>query len=736
MEWFLFPALALLVALVVVSGKAVRLKAAALSLLLLALSCWWLIDRLSGDGLNAAALYHMQSDLEGAGVGDFRGLIAGFLALAALSLSTLLLPRVRRFRRGSNGGLVLAGFALALVATTAASPLASDAMRLVQQLRPVDYRAVAAEYVRPAQPLAHRAGRPRNIVWIYGESLERTYLDQKAFPGLMPNIARLAGQGIDVRDLAQVDGTGWTIAGMVASMCGVPLTTAPGDENSMGRMGSFLPEADCLGDYLRRQGYATQFIGGADAAFAGKGAFLRSHGFEVVKDLAWFRARGVDASRFSQWGVHDDVLLDTAWDSFQGMARASERDGRPFLLTTLTMDTHHPAGHLPQSCRGQKYDRSRYGDIGLLDAIKCSDRLIGAFVDRIRNSPWAADTLVVVSSDHLAMPNDLTDVLSGLDRENLLLFLGEGIAPRRLAASRGSTLDTGATALQLLDPSLRALGFGRSLLAPQAQASASASIAARGGDAGDYRPYLAFARSLWTGDATRTLRMDDAARVAIGRQRIQPPVLLQYDQDWNLASITLEDGAIRELPQIAPDRAAVYVQRCTAFEDAALDGDWCALLVDRERGARLVGDAQLRRGLRVDQATGRPARYGALARTPVTVAHRIEKPGTGRYLLELWTGQQPSQPYWVEAVSEREGRVLSTHWVRPDASGRIRLPLALEQPVEAVRLRAWVDQGQHFTVGKHALLPLRTVAEARKPAAPATGASTTGASSRTSRSRG
>lgn len=728
MEWFLFPALALLVALVVVSGKAVRLKAAALSLLLLALSAWWLIDRLSGDGLNAAALYHMQSDLEGAGVGDFKGDIAVFLLLAALSLSALLLPRVRRFRLQAHGGAVLAAFAVALLGTAAISPLAGDTVRLVRHLQPVDYSAVAGEYVRPAQPLARSADRPRNIVWIYGESLERTYLDPKAFPGLMPNLTRLAAQGIDVRDLAQVEGTGWTIAGMVASMCGVPLTTTPGDENSMGRMGSFLPEAECLGDYLHRQGYATEFVGGADAAFAGKGEFLRSHGFDKVKDLAWFRARGVDEAHFSQWGVHDDVLLDTAWDSFERLARASDNGGKPFLLTALTMDTHHPAGHLPQSCKGEKYD-SRYGDVGLLHALKCSDRLIGAFVDRIRNSPWAEDTLIVVSSDHLAMPNDLTDVLAGLQRENLLLFLGEYIAPRQLVASRGSTLDTGATLLQLLDPSQQALGFGRSLLAPQAQASAS--VAARDDDAGDYRRYLAFARSLWMGDATRTLRMDAGARVAIGKQRIQPPVLLQYDEDWKLASVTLEDSAIRELPRTAPGRAAVYVQRCTAFEDAALDGEWCALLLDREHRARLVGHAQLRRGLRVDEAVGRPARYGAQARTPVTVAYRIEKPGPGRYLLELWPRQQPNGAYWVEAVTG-DGRVLTTQWVHPDADGRIRLPLALEQPVDVVRLRAWVDQGQHFAVARHALLPLRHVAETRKPARPPAA----GASSRTSRSRG
>ncbi|NEL81333.1 MAG: phosphoglycerol transferase I, partial [Xanthomonas perforans] len=84
---------------------------------------------------------------------------------------------------------------------------------------------------------------------IYGESLERTYFDESVFPGLMPNLRALATEAVDVRNLTSTEGSGWTIAGMVASMCGVPLTTAPGDENSMDRMGMFLPEARCLGDY-------------------------------------------------------------------------------------------------------------------------------------------------------------------------------------------------------------------------------------------------------------------------------------------------------------------------------------------------------------------------------------------------------------------------------------------------------------------------------------------------------
>lgn len=723
MGWWLFPALALLIALVLMSGKAVRTKAVALSLLLFALSSWWLIDRLSGDGLNTATLYHLQSNMmEGAGVADFKGPIAGFLALALLSLSALLLPRVRRFRLPRHGGAVLAAFAATLVATTAASPLAADGLRLYHLMQPVDYRQVAQEYVRPRG----RIERPRNIVWIYGESLERTYLDQKAFPGLMPNLSRLAGQGLDVRDLGQADGTGWTIAGMVASMCGVPLTTTPGDENSLGRLGNFLPDAECMGDYLRRQGYTSHFIGGADAAFAGKGHFLVSHGFDEVRDQAWFRKQGVAPSHFSQWGVHDDVLLEDAWASFQQLSQASRKGGKPFVLAALTMDTHHPAGHLPLSCRGQKYENSAYGDVGLLDAIKCSDRLVGQLVDRIRSSPYADDTLVVVSSDHLAMPNDLSNVLSKLHRENLLVFLGKDIAPRSLKADHGSTLDTGATVLQLLDPSQRAIGFGRSLLSPARGETASA--AARSGDAARYPRYLAFARSLWTGgQGAHALRLDQDARVAVGSQRIEPPVLLRYDDAWNLSSITLEDWPALQALQASDGSPLAYVQRCTAFEDADRQGEWCALLVDARHGARLVDDAELRRGVRVDQTAGRPAPYGASARIPITVANRIEQPGSGDFLLDLWAGQHPDGPFWVEAVSE-DGRVLATEWVTPDPSGRISMPLALARPETVVRLRAWVDMGQSFTVGRHALMPVQPVADDRKPSG------TTAV--RTSRSRG
>src|SRR5690606_22304482 len=335
-------AVAALVVLLPASPHRARTKAVLLGMLLAGLSLWWLLDRLSGDGLDAATLYHLRSGIEGAGVWEFRGPLA---ATAVMLLASVLLPSAlaRRARRqepaGRHSRAVFPAFLAVFALAAAASPLAGDGWRLYQQSRPVDASQVAAEYVVPERPLARR----RNIVWIYAESLERTYLDDTVFPGLMPNLSRLASEALDFRDVASPPGTGWTIAGMVASLCGVPLTAARGDENSMGRMEQFLPGAHCLSDYLGQQGYDLHFSGGADSAFAAKDRFLASHGFQTVKDQAWFRARGVAGRHFSSWGVHDDVLLDGVFEDFMRLSAA----GAPFMLTALTMDTHHPAGHLP-----------------------------------------------------------------------------------------------------------------------------------------------------------------------------------------------------------------------------------------------------------------------------------------------------------------------------------------------------------------------------------------------------
>ncbi|WP_438516828.1 hypothetical protein, partial [Enterobacter hormaechei] len=73
---------------------------------------------------------------------------------------------------------------------------------------------------------------------IYAESLERTYFDAELFPGLADELNALRTDSIDFSNTQQLPGTGYTIAGMVASQCGIPLF-APFDGNASSAVSTF-----------------------------------------------------------------------------------------------------------------------------------------------------------------------------------------------------------------------------------------------------------------------------------------------------------------------------------------------------------------------------------------------------------------------------------------------------------------------------------------------------------------
>ena len=95
----------------------------------------------------------------------------------------------------------------------------------------------------------------------------------------MPELQEIKKKAIVFADVHQVTHSGWTIGGMVASQCGVPLfSVARG--NSLSVMNSFMSSATCMGDILRQHDYQLNYMGGADSEFGGKKNFYLSHGFE------------------------------------------------------------------------------------------------------------------------------------------------------------------------------------------------------------------------------------------------------------------------------------------------------------------------------------------------------------------------------------------------------------------------------------------------------------------------
>ncbi|QAB16803.1 hypothetical protein Leucomu_01630 [Leucobacter muris] len=134
------------------------------------------------------------------------------------------------------------------------------------------------------------------------------------------------------------------MAGIVSTQCGIPLRSGGAlgenvDLNELGSEGnevtSYLPNATCLGDVLAREGYRNVFMGGADADFAGKGAFFRSHGYDEVHDLQEWRAAGETEIR-DDWGLSDRRLFERAREEVTRLHEGNQ----PFNLTLLTLDTH------------------------------------------------------------------------------------------------------------------------------------------------------------------------------------------------------------------------------------------------------------------------------------------------------------------------------------------------------------------------------------------------------------
>jgi hypothetical protein len=228
-----------------------------------------------------------------------------------------------------------------------------------------DYRSTKAEAsarleaeiarLRAEPPEATVAvGAPRNLVVIYLESVEDTFFDATLFPGLVPNLTALREEAVWFSDMRQYPGTGWTIAAMVASQCGVPLLSKMWGNDVFTTMDNPFARITCLGEHLKEAGYATAFLGGASLKFAGKGNFLRDNGFDIRLGLEELPNTGAH-----KWGLYDVDTFAHARELFDGLAGAEA----PFALTVLTLDTHFPrrdalAG-LPSLCAGGAPDARR-----------------------------------------------------------------------------------------------------------------------------------------------------------------------------------------------------------------------------------------------------------------------------------------------------------------------------------------------------------------------------------------
>lgn len=262
---------------------------------------------------------------------------------------------------------------------------------------------VEENYVNPANVKLTFPKKKRNLVHIYFESAETSFLDKQnggyMDENLMPDLMDIANTGIHFSHTEkpfggphQIYGTSWSTAGMSNMNFGVPLK-APGARNNYGLDGRFLPGATGYTDILAKEGYNQTVLLGCDAHFGGLDALYNNHGVERIFDVKYARENGYIPQDYNVWwGFEDNKLYEYAKEELTRLAS----EGKPFNLMMENADTHFPDGYVEPETQ-DKFGK-QYANV-----IYNSQKQIVDLIKWIQAQPFGDDTTIVVTGDHLSM---------------------------------------------------------------------------------------------------------------------------------------------------------------------------------------------------------------------------------------------------------------------------------------------------------------------------------------------
>lgn len=272
---------------------------------------------------------------------------------------------------------------------------------------------VIATYYLDPREITLAPKNPKNLILIYVESLEKSYANESVFrKNLISPLESLTG--VEIQNYIQMPGTGWTMGGIVSTQCSIPLkVVALGDENSQGKFyKTLLPNAECLGDTLKRNGYYNVFLGGASLKFSGKGKFLSSHGYDrVIGKEEWLSTGLFDERDLNGWGLFDKDVLSQARKELDIL----ESKKGHFNLTILTLDTHFSRGYMSDKCAASLLDKAG----GLEEIIECSSAEVADFVNYAKNKGYLKNTNILIIGDHLSMPSTIYPKLKKIQRRTI-----------------------------------------------------------------------------------------------------------------------------------------------------------------------------------------------------------------------------------------------------------------------------------------------------------------------------
>ena len=151
-------------------------------------------DYFTGNGIDESVLYHLQVGVEGAGVAAYKWLVVVVTVVLAVVLIVAFIAFTKITRRKRQHSLPALVLAAALLSSSVAVNPASHNLYSLWQIIAQGQRQITLPESH-WQPVSKTPEAPLNVVVLYLESLERTYLNNDAFPDLTPNLNHWESKG-------------------------------------------------------------------------------------------------------------------------------------------------------------------------------------------------------------------------------------------------------------------------------------------------------------------------------------------------------------------------------------------------------------------------------------------------------------------------------------------------------------------------------------------------------------
>ena len=313
--------------------------------------------------------------------------------------------------------------------------------------------------------------KKRNLIYIFLESMETTYTDEKngvAFEeNVIPELTKLAQENEDFSGKSKklnggysLTGSTWTMGAMFAQTSGLPLKISI-SANEMDTQKSFFPGIVTIGDILGDAGYSQTLMIGSDATFGGRRLYFTDHGNYDIFDYNYAAQQGMLSDEYPVWwGYDDQKLFEFAKEKLNELSAQDE----PFNLTMLTVDTHFEDGYVCDKCD------DKFGDNQYANVMACSSKQVKEFVEWVKQQDFYEDTTIVISGDHPTMDSDFCEnVDENYGRRVYTAYINASDSPKSSMTRTYTTFDNFPTTLAAMGVTIEGnrLGLGTNLFSSE-----------------------------------------------------------------------------------------------------------------------------------------------------------------------------------------------------------------------------------------------------------------------------